>query len=108
LEQPFIADTHSRVHARDLMNRNWGGDCCKSHALFRLRFEMRLRKLLERGYSVAEGFGPAWEWALEEAPLEEDEQGSVYRELIHWAGTAKLFTPGQPVGPVPAGVARLR
>ena len=61
-------------------------------AQFCLRFEQHLRELSKRRYSVAVGFGPAWEKALEEVPLEDDDQPSVYWQLINWAKQAKLFT----------------
>jgi hypothetical protein len=64
-----------------------------SQAQFCLRFERHLRELwARRRYPVAQGFGPAWEMALEEVPLEDEEQGTVYRALIDWAKQSKLFT----------------
>lgn len=64
----------------------------KSQERFRLRFEQRLRELLCGHQSAAEAFGRAWEQALEEVPLDEDDQPAVYWELIRWAGSEELFT----------------
>jgi hypothetical protein len=76
-----------------LMNRHCGGIGCKSQALFYLRFQCRMRELLSRHHSAAEGFGPAWEATLEDVPLEDAEKGDVYRQLIDWARSdSELFT----------------
>ena len=65
-------------------------------AQFRLRFELHLRELYaKRRYPVAIGFGPAWEQAMEDVPLQDEDQPSVYWQLINWAKQAKLFT-GEP------------
>ena len=62
-------------------------------AQFCLRFEEHLRELYaKRRYSVAVGFGPAWEKALEEVPLQDEDQPPVYWQLINWAKQAELFT----------------
>ncbi len=65
---------------------------CNSQQLFCLRFKRRMGALLARYGSAAEAFGPTWEETLDEVRLNEDEQGTVYRELIAWAGDAELFT----------------
>jgi hypothetical protein len=67
------------------MNRQFGKIGCKSHELFRLRFQQLLSEYASRRCSVAEGFGPAWERAIEEISLPDHEQGPVYQELIAWA-----------------------
>jgi hypothetical protein len=67
------------------MNRIRHGTACKSQEDFRLRFQQLLSEYSDHRRSAAEGFGPAWEQALEEVPLSDSEQGVVYRELIAWA-----------------------
>jgi hypothetical protein len=74
------------------MNRHLCGGGRNLQERFRLRFERRFRELLAAHHSAAEGFGPAWEATLEEVPLEDEDQGAVYRELIRWASSAELFT----------------
>ncbi len=57
------------------MNRHCGRNIgCKSQRQFYLRFQQALLGYLDRGCTVAEGFGAAGEKTLEELPLEEDEQ----------------------------------
>ena len=73
------------------MNRQCGGNGCKSQEAFRVQFQRRLRERLNWGYTLAEGFGPAWENALEQVPLEDEEQGLAYRQLIEWARTDALL-----------------
>src|SRR4051812_32328746 len=68
-----------------LMNNQCGGNGCKSQEAFQVQFQQRLRERLDSGYTLAEGFGPAWETALELVPLEDEEQGIAYRHLIEWA-----------------------
>ncbi len=81
------------------MNRHCGRNIgCKSQRQFYLRFQQRLLGLLDRGYTVAEGFGPAWEKTLDELPLEDGEQPQVYWDLIRWAKSDELFTEQEPVG----------
>ena len=62
-------------------------------AQFCLQFQRHLRDLAaKKRYSVARGFGPAWERALDEVPLEDDDQAKVYWQLINWAKRSELFT----------------
>ncbi len=79
------------------MNRHCGGIGCKSQRAFRLRFKKRLRDLLARHQTPAEGFGPAWEATLQEVPLADEQQGEVYWQLIDWARSDELFTPASPI-----------
>jgi hypothetical protein len=72
---------------------------CRLQARFCLRFQRLLRELTQRGYPLAEGFGPAWEAAMEDVPLEEAVHGPVYRRLIAWAGAERLFTSAPSSGP---------
>lgn len=65
---------------------------CNLQERFCLRFERRLREVLSRQCSVAEGFGPAWEATLSEVPLAEADQATVYWTLIDWARNDELFT----------------
>lgn len=65
---------------------------CKSQQLFRLHFQRHLINYLLRDGSLAEGFGIVWERTLADVPLDEEKQGDVYRELISWAKSDKLFT----------------
>ena len=41
---------------------------------------------------MAEGFGVIWEKTLDEVPVDDDAQGELYRELIDWARSDRLFT----------------
>ena len=76
------------------MNRHCGSDIgCQSTTRFRRRFQQALRESTRRGYSVAESFGPSWERVLEEIPIEEDDQGRLYRELIQWARSDHALVP---------------
>lgn len=63
---------------------------CKE--LFLTRFKQRLGELMANHYSPARGFGPAWEQTLSTVPLNEQDQGSAYWELITWVHAGKLFT----------------
>ena len=65
---------------------------CKSNEQFRLRFKSQFRHVLADHYSAAEAFGRAWERTLIEVPLPDDEQGTVYWDLIGWAKSYELFT----------------
>jgi hypothetical protein len=67
------------------MSERLGANRCKPHERFRLRFQQLLGEYSIRRSSVAEGFGLAWERALEEVALPAREQGPVYRELLAWA-----------------------
>ena len=73
------------------MNTGSDGVDCNLQARFCLRFQRLLRELIKRGYPLAEGFGPAWEAAMEDVPLEEAVRGPVYRRLIAWASAQLLF-----------------
>lgn len=79
------------------MNMVSDGVDCGVQARFCLHFQQLLRELIQRGYPLAEGFGPAWEAAMEDVPLEEAAHGSVYRRLIAWASGEALFT--DPMAP---------
>ena len=59
---------------------------------FRLRFKRQLADFQLRHGSTAEGFGVMWEKTLDELPVDDDAQGQLYRELINWAMSDKLFT----------------
>jgi hypothetical protein len=62
-------------------------------AQFCLRFERHLRRLSsDRRCSIADGFGLAWEKALDEVPLQDEEQPAVYWQLLCWAKRSELFT----------------
>ena len=64
----------------------------KSHQRFTLRFQRQLAEYQSRKGSAAEGFGLVWEQTLQEVPLDEETQCELYRELIDWAMSDKLFT----------------
>jgi hypothetical protein len=74
------------------MNRHRRHIDCKSKELFRLRFQRLFRDFSVHACSAAESFGPAWEKAMEEVPLEETQQAEVYGQLIRWAKEHELFT----------------
>lgn len=79
------------------MNTDWAGNQCKRQRLFRLRFQQRLRRVLEWGGSAAVEFGSTWEATLNEVPLSDEQQARVYWELIKWTKGSKLFTgPDRP------------
>jgi hypothetical protein len=65
---------------------------CKFQELFCLAFRRHLRECVARRRSVAEGFGLAWEETIDKVPLDDEEQGRAYQELIVWARTQDLFT----------------
>ena len=58
--------------------------------LFRERFQHSLRACLRRGFCVEESFGMIWIETWEEVPLNDEEQGELYGELISWAKNAKV------------------
>ena len=75
------------------MNSPLSATIANPQTQFCLRFERHLRDLsARRRCSVAVGFGPAWERALEDVPLEDEAQATVYWQLIRWAQRADLFT----------------
>jgi len=79
------------------MNNPLSTAASNPQAQFCLRFERHLRELAtRRRCSIAVGFGPAWERALEDVPLEDKEQATVYWELIRRAQGADLFTGPRP------------
>jgi hypothetical protein len=78
------------------MQPNLQPDVSSPQAQFCLHFIRHLEELfLKRRYSVAQGFGPAWEKAMEEVPLEDEDQPSVYWQLIRWAKQTE-FCPDEP------------
>ena len=64
----------------------------KLHEQFCLRFQRHFCSEVARRHSAAEGFGPAWEKALAEVPLEDTDQAVVYWDLIRRAREGELFT----------------
>ncbi len=73
----------------------WSESRCKSQERFRLEFQRGLARYWAGHRSIAVGFGIVWEKTLEQVPLDDDLQATAYRELVHWARTAELFTPLQ-------------
>ncbi len=57
---------------------------------FRLFFKRHLADYQAQHGFAPEGFGVAWEKALEQAPVDEQAQAQLYRELIDWA-KSELF-----------------
>jgi hypothetical protein len=82
------------------MSRHLAENTPKSKELFRLRFEQLLRDYALARRSTAEGFGLAWEKTLEDVPLAEEEQPTIYWELIRWARGRELFTEPAPADPL--------
>lgn len=75
------------------MNRSGTSAAANMQAQFCLRFQRHLHSLpVDCCESLAKSFGPAWERALEEVPLEDDDQAKVYWELIQQAQRSQLFT----------------
>jgi hypothetical protein len=70
-------------------------DFCKLHEQFNLQFKSRFKQLLTEHYSAAEAFGRAWEGTVIEVPLRDENQGTVYWDLIGWAKSYELFTNRQ-------------
>lgn len=56
--------------------------------LFRALFQSSLRQCVKRRFSVAESFGVIWIETLEQVALPEEDQASLYEELINWAKQA--------------------
>ena len=58
--------------------------------LFRARFQRSMRSCLRRGFRLEESFGMIWIETWEEVPLNDEELGSLYDELINWAKNARV------------------
>ncbi len=54
---------------------------------FRVRFKQALAGCLHKGFLLEECFGVIWEETLEEICLTENEQRTLYAELLEWVKT---------------------
>ena len=54
---------------------------------FRHRFKQALSGCLQKGFLLEECFGLIWEETLDEISLSENEQRTLYEELLAWVKT---------------------